>query len=115
MKKNKILSTIIICIAVYVVFAAIVITLFYSILFNPIDNISVPYIRNETNIENEYGEIIHVSRYVLYKTEKSDDRIKAPYSVETPKWDVKVYVTLVKSEGEWQPVSFEVIEVDPNE
>lgn len=115
MRKSKILSLLIIGILIYAVFAAIVITLFNSISNNPIDNLSKTYIRNNTDIQNQYGEIISIGKNVLYETRKDESTIQSPYTVETKTGRVIVYVTLIKSNEEWKAVSSEVIEVIPNE
>lgn len=115
MKKNKILLIAIICISIFAVFAVIVITLFHVISNDPVDNLSITYIRNSTDIPNEYGEIISVGKNILYKTKKDESIIKSPYTIETETGRVIVYVTLEKCDGEWNATSLEVIEVIPNE
>lgn len=115
MRKNKILLLLIIGILIFAVFAVIVITIFNSVANNPIDNLSITYIRNSTDIQNEYGEIISVGKNILYETKNDKATIKTPYTVETKTGRVIVYVTLLKCDEEWRASSLEVIEVIPNE
>lgn len=115
MRKNKILLLLIIGILIFAVFAVIVITIFNSVSNNPIDNLSISYIRNSTDIQNEYGEIISIGKNILYKTKNDESTIKAPYTIETETGRVIVYVTLMKRNEEWTASSLEVIEVIPNE
>lgn len=115
MKKNKILLVIIICILAYAVFVIITLTLFNSVRNDPINNLSITYIRTESDIEKEYGRIISVARNHLYDTQENESMIKVPYAIETETGRVMVYVTLTKCNGEWKANSLEVIEVEPNE
>ena len=115
MKKNKMLLILIIGISAYAVFAVIVITIFNSILNNPIDKISMTYIRNSSDIQDEYGEIIYIGKNIIYKTKKDEATIKTPYTIETETERVAAYVTLLKCGEEWEADSLEVIEVIPNE
>ncbi len=102
-------------ILIFAVFAVIVITIFNSVSNNPIDNLSITYIRNSTDIQNEYGEIISIGKNILYKTKNDESTIKTPYTIETETGRVIVYVTLMKWNEEWTASSLEVIEVIPNE
>lgn len=115
MRKNKFLLLTIVGILIFAVFAAVVITLFNSVSNDPIDKISITYIRNGTNIQNEYGEILYVGKNILYETTRDDSTIKTPYTIETETGRVIVYVTLMKCNEEWKASSLEVIEVIPNE
>lgn len=115
MRKNKMLLLLIIGILIFAVFAVIVITIFNSVSNNPIDNLSITYIRNSTDIQNEYGEIITVGKNILYETKNDESTIKTPYTIETETGRVIVYVTLMKCNEEWKASSLEVIEVIPNE
>lgn len=74
----------------------IVITAFNSVANNQIDNLSITYIRNSTDIQNEYGEIISVGRNILYEAKNDKVTIKASYTVETKTNRVIVCVTLLK-------------------
>lgn len=113
--KKKTLTLFVICISIYVVFTAIVVVSFHSISNNPIDNLSITYIRNSTDLQNKYGEITHIGKNILYKTEKNETSIKSPYTIETEKGRVIVYVTLTKREEAWEAISLEIKEVIPNE
>ena len=115
MKNKKLLIAIVVAISVYIVFAGVVAILFNYISNNPIDKISITYIRDNTDIENEYGEIVSVGKNILYKTIKEESIIKSPYTVTTHTGRVIVYITLAKNGEEWEAVSSEVIEVRPNE
>lgn len=115
MRKNKMLLLLIIGILIFAVFAVIVITIFNSVSNNPIDNLSITYIRNSTDIQNEYGEIITVGKNILYETKNDESTIKTPYTIETEAGRVIVYVTLMKCNKKWKASSLEVIEVIPNE
>ena len=83
MRKNKMLLLLIIGILIFAVFAVIVITIFNSVSNNPIDNLSITYIRNSTDIQNEYGEIITIGKNILYETKNDESTIKTPYTIET--------------------------------
>ena len=109
------LLLLIIGILIFAVFAVIVITIFNSVSNNPIDNLSITYIRNSTDIQNEYGEIITIGKNTLYETKNDESTIKTPYTIETETGRVIVYVTLMKCNEKWKASSLEVIEVIPNE
>lgn len=113
--KNKILKLIIICLSVFAVFAAIVMVLFYSMSNDPIDQISMTYLWNDSHIEDKYGEIIHIGRYAFGARKKGESEIKSPYVVETKTGRITVYVTLEKHDEEWEASSYEVIEERLNE
>ena len=115
MRKNKILLLLIIGILIFAVFAVIVITIFNSVSNNPKDNISIAYIRNSADIQNEYGKIISIGKNILYEPQNNESKIKTPYTIETETGRVIVYVTLMKCNEEWKASSLEVIEVIPNE
>lgn len=109
--KKRIIKWFLIAFVIYAVFALICIILFNAIRNNPIDKISMTYLRHETDIPDIYGEIIHIGRNIVKKTEKSETVIRAPYGVETERYEITVYVTLEKADGEWKAVSYEVIKV----
>ena len=114
--KKKALLIITFCIAMFAVFATIVVVLFNSVSKNPIDQISCTYLRHDCpDIESEYGNIIYIGRNVLHKVQKEGSTIKTPYTIETETDCVTVFVTLTKSGDGWNAVSYEVIEVKPNE
>lgn len=73
------------------------------------------YIWHNTDIQNQYGEIVSVGRNVLLKRTKNGSTIKSPYIIETKTNRVKVYVTLIQTDKQLNAVSYEVIEVRPNE
>ena len=114
MGKNKIILVLVIGILMFAAFATIVITLFNAVSNDPIDKLSTTYIRHGSDIEQEYGEIIHIGRNVLYETQKDEATIRVQYTVETKTGRVIVYVTLTKYDEEWKADSSEVIEVIPN-
>lgn len=115
MKKRKVLIVVIAVLLLYAVFAIVVTTLFHSIQNDPIDVIAIPYLRYDTNIEEEYGEIKHIGKNLLYETKKSDNRIESPYGLETENGHIIAYVTLVKEENEWVPISYDIVEVRTND
>lgn len=115
MQKKKVFLILLIAIVSFLVFAAIVITLFHSVSSNPVDKIAMTYLWNDSNIESEYGEIVHIGRNIIHKAEKDDTTTKTAYTVETETGRVDVYVTLVKHGEEWRASSWELIEVKPNE
>lgn len=112
---KKIHTILIICVLVFSVFAGIVIILFNSVSNNPIDKIAIPYIRQNTDLQNKYGEMIWIGKNVLYETKNEESMIKSAYTVEIESGRVIVYVTLIKSNGKWEAVSLEEVEVIPNE
>ena len=83
MRKHKMLLIFVIIVVLFAAFVVTVIFIFNSILNNPIDSISISYIRDNTNIEKEYGKIIYIGRNILYKTKEDDFSIKRPYTIET--------------------------------
>ena len=111
----KIRTIIIICVLLFSVFAGIVIILFNSVSNDPIDKIAIPYIRQNTDLQDKYGELIWIGKNVLYETQEDDTMIKSPYTVEIKSGRVIVYVTLIKNDDKWKAVSLEEIEVIPNE
>lgn len=113
--KNKTLLLLIIGILIYVVFATIVITSFNYVSNNTIDKIAITYIRNSSDIQQNYGEIIHIGKNILYETKNDKSIIKSPYTVETETGRVIVYITLVKCNEDWEVTSLEVVEVITNE
>lgn len=95
MDKKKILKISAICVTIYTVFAILVILIFNSIYNNPIDNIAKIYIRDNTNIEEQYGKIVSIGKNMLHKTKKTESLIKSPYTVHTKDERVVVYITLM--------------------
>ena len=115
MKSKKTLLIFVICLLAFAIFAVIVITLFDSASNNPIDIISATYIRNSTDIQNKYGEIINISKNVFYETKHDEFTIKSPYTIQTINERIIVYVNLINSDGKWEAISCEIFEVIPNE
>lgn len=111
MLKSKPVRVVLICVGIYLVFAAVVITLFHLIRYNPIDQIAMPFLWQSTEIEEEYGEIRHIGRRVIDKTEKQEAFMNIPYGVETEKAKLIVYVHLVKENESWRAESYEITEV----
>lgn len=111
----KIRTIIIICVLLFSVFAGIVIILFNSVSNDPIDKIAISYIRQNTDLQDKYGELIWIGKNVLYETQEDDTMIKSPYTVEIKSGRVIVYVTLIKNNDKWKAVSLEEIKVIPNE
>ncbi len=114
MKKRKIKKIILISVLIYVVFASIVIIMFNAISNDPIDAKATTYIRNNCQEIVEYGDIEYIGRSVFYKTIKEDALMKYPYTVETTKGRVKVYVTFEKNADEWVATSLEIIDIITN-
>lgn len=112
--KKRILKIFGIIALVYVVFAIVVLTLFHYVSTNPMDKAAMTYLWNSTDVEDRHGEITHIGRNLLYKTEETETTVKAPYTIEAGSDFVTVYVTLVNNEEEWEAVSYEVIEVKEN-
>ncbi len=113
MKKAHII--IIICVLAFAVFACIVIIEFNSVSNNTIDKIAIPYIRQNTDLQNKYGELIWIGRNVLYETKNEKSMIKSAYTVEVELGRVIVYVTLIENRDMWEAVSLEEIEVIKDE
>ena len=112
MSKKKIIACIVLCcLCLYALFATVVFVLFHMVRYNPIDAISSTYIRNNEEFQMQYGEIVHIGKNVLHRTEKSEFYIKSPYTVETNASRVVVYITLIKEDGDWKAVSLEIIDV----
>lgn len=76
------------------------------------DKAAMTYLWNSADVKERYGEITHIGRYLLYKTEKTENTVKASYDIETETGIVRVYVTLINDDEEWEAVSYEVIEVE---
>ncbi len=112
MSKNKVIKIIILISVIFVLFATIVIVLFYRIRNNPIDKIAMPYIWSSDSIEEEYGTIESVSRFVVEKTEETDSTLSVPYSVQTDKYQVILRVNLIKNNDTWKAISYEVKKVN---
>lgn len=108
--KSKKFKAVAILLAGYAVFVMIVLIGFFMIRNNPIDKIAMPYIWDNKEIEEEYGEINGVYRNIK-KSEKSDTKMIISYSVKTQKYDLLVYVTLEKYLNNWEATSLEVKEV----
>ena len=102
---------IIIPLVLFIAYALIVYFLFNSILHDPISKIAIPYLRNNTDLQKDYGEIIYIGKNVFYKTYEEDGTLRVPYSLETEKGNIVVYVTLLAIDGDWEPNSLEIIEV----
>ena len=115
MKVNKTVKILIIFYSTIIVLGVIIAIISYNILNNPIDMISITYLRRDTNIEDEYGEIVHIGKNVFHKTKKDESTIISPYTIETQNERIVVYVTLTKNKEEWTAVSYEIVEVRPNE
>lgn len=109
MKKTY--TIIVICVLAFVVFASIVIIAFNSISNDPIDKIAIPYIRQNADFKNKYGELIWIGRNILYETKNDESMIKSAYTVEISSGRVIVYVTLIENDGGWKAVSLEEVEV----
>ncbi len=112
---KKIHTIIIICALAFVIFAGVVIIAFNFVSNNPIDKIAIPYIRQNADLQNKYGELIWIGRNVLYETENKESTIKSAYTVEIESGRVIVYVTLIENDGKWEAIALEEIEVIQNE
>lgn len=110
-KKFKVISIILF---MYLLFAAIVLINFYSTKNDPLDKIAMPYIWQNEDLKNQYGDISSVFRYIGNEVKKNEMRIKVPYSVKTEKYRIIVYITLEKNEENWEAESLEILEVIEN-
>lgn len=107
---SKIKKYIIMGVIGYLVFAGIIISLFYLIQNNPIDA-AIPYIRENSGIlEREYGEIITIGRHLSKRKEETKNTADCYYGVETSKGQIIVKVKLNKENSEWIPQSLSVEE-----
>lgn len=111
MSKNKIIKIIILISVIFVLFATIVVILFYNVRNNPVDKIAMPYIWDSNSIEEKYGTIESVSRFVVEKIEETDNNLSVPYSVQTDKYEVILRVNLIRSNDTWEAMSYEVEKV----
>lgn len=109
--KKRVLFIIAIGVLSFAVFSTFIVIGFNCVSKNPIDIIAKEYIISNSNIENEYGEIISMGRNFKYESTENEKEIKRPYSVETKTVTVMVYVTLIKQNEEWVANSLEIIKV----
>lgn len=107
-RKFKIIATILL---IYLFFATVILIGFYSIRNNPTDKIAMPYVWNDKDFQNQYGEISSVCRYHGYEITKIEKEMKVPYVVETKNYNVYVYVNLQKNDNDWDAVSIDIIDV----
>ena len=117
MNKKKVFVVVAVLAVTFFIFATIVMIAFNSVANNPIDKIAITYIRQNSDLQNKYGELIWIGRNSLhkYKAETEESFIKPTYTVEIETGRVMVWVTLKSIDGEWVPISLEEIEVIPNE
>lgn len=112
MKKYKSVLKILIILAIaYAIFVAVVAYLFNSIQNNPIDAVAMPYLISDKTLTSEYGEFESVARYVSLKSENSDDRVVAAYSLKTKTKQVIVLAEVIKDGEEWVVNSYEIDKV----
>lgn len=110
--RKRILKIFGIIVAAYVVFAIIILILFHYVSTNPMDKAAITYLRSSADVEERYGNIIHIGRNLLYDAKESESSVKAPYTLETENGLVTVYVTLlINGDENFKAVSYEVIEV----
>ncbi|MDE6148788.1 MAG: hypothetical protein K2F81_01660 [Ruminococcus sp.] len=107
--KNRKFKIISIILLIYLLFATVVLICFYSIRNNPTDKIAMPYVWNDKDFQNQYGEISSVCRYHGYETKKTEKEMKVPYVVETKNYNV--YVILQKNDDDWDAVSLDILDV----
>ena len=108
--KRRILIIILIVLAVEIVFGAIIISVFYGIRNNTIDNVAMPYLWQSEEIGEQIGEIVHIGRKVEFNSTKSETERVVPYYIETSNKRYLVEVTLQKVANEWQVVDYTFIE-----
>ncbi len=111
MFKKKTLIVFAVLIIIFGIFVGVVSLLFNYIQDNSIDNVSMPYIANQTEISDEYGEIVDIGRMVFMKVKETGDSIKVPYGVDTTENKLTIYVTLEKHGEKLVAKSYEIIEV----
>lgn len=110
MKKVIAICTVVSLLFTFFVFAVIS-TIFNYIRYNDVDRKAVDYIRCESNIADEYGEILYVARKVTRKTIRTDDMMKKSYAIEFTDKEIVVYVEFISKEDGWKAVNYEVIEI----
>ena len=108
--NKKLLIFLSVIIGSFAIFVTIVCVGFFSIKNNPIDRIAMTYIWNKPEITDEIGEIVHVGRNIVEKSEKTDLYMKLPYGVETKDDHFIVYVVLRKDNETWVAVDYEIVE-----
>ena len=109
--KKKIIKPLIICLSIYLVFAAAATLIFHSINYNAVDNVAVPYLQNNTDFENEYGDITLITRDKTIEFEEDESTIKAIYTVNTEEFEIVLRVILNKTDGGLTPDSIEIMEI----
>ena len=96
----------------FLVFATIVTILFRLVQNNPQDQVAMTYLRHEESFLEEYGEPITIGRNLIEPKEKTKNGEVLPYTVETSKLRLLVYVTLERNEKNWHAVAFDLREVE---
>ena len=112
---KKAILVIAISLVAFIIFALIVILIFNAMINNPYDNISIPYIYDDTDIAVSYGDIVSVKRNTLYEKTDLEFYKKIPYSIETKNCRIIVYVAIENENNEWKAISYEIIKVIHNE
>ena len=110
--SKKLFKVIFIMACIHIVFVTIVFAMFHAIRNDPIDQIAMPYIWADEEMQTEYGSVFLVSRNVTRKIKKTENTMDVPYSVETDDKCLTVYVQLEKQEENWTAVSIEIIKVE---
>jgi len=126
MKKRVFIIVGIVCVAVAVwiaVFSAIMPlwdtffeTWLHAIDEDPHLQAAIPYIYDETDIADRYGEIIHVGKKII-GTKESDGITSVPFNVETKEYELEIYVEMYveeNSSGEitCTPFSYDIRRID---
>lgn len=118
MTKNKFYLILAIIIFAFIIFSIVLVVGFNLIKNNPIDAVAMTYIRNNEATINQYGKIISIGRNIINKTEKSDNLMNVPYTIETASettsYRIIAYVKFQNINGNWKVISMEVKEVIEN-
>ncbi len=120
--KKEVRGTIIIVAVIAVallLFTSAFIALFYWLQEkenqDPYNMVCVDYIYDETDIEKEYGNIIHVGK-IIGGVQENENSAQVICAVKTKEHNLEVCVNVLIEEGEadekiYTPISYEVIKV----
>lgn len=118
LKKNKktvliVIGIILLGVILHTTFYLVVRTAFDRIQNDPLDSVARKYVYWESGIDEEYGEIRLVNRYLLNKNDyETDDELYQTYAASTREDRILVQIKFIKQDDQWKAVSHEIVEVE---
>ncbi len=109
-KKQKVLKIVVVVLLCYAAFVAAVISLYRNIRYDPEDGAATDYLHMSEELKEEIGEVRYVAARTFEKEIEDENGLHIVYAVETYDAEYRITVHFQKTEDEWIPYGYTILE-----